>query len=481
MKIQANGPVAQPLARKTSPAPEQPITDALVGSVAALAPPTVKRTATKLAAEQRAADQQDLAGQVVRGAGVHLPGGLARSPQEAVEFVNQFNSELELPQDVLLRRNQLTVSSPSRFFRVNPALFYKDVTGCYFEMSNLLDRKAPEIVIGGDCHLGNLGTMRAPDGSCFWGINDFDMAGRGSPEDDLERMATSLLLMGLGRLQPEQEDQLVAGMARAYLDELGRLKNSDQVPLSGIRAEEAQGEVAELIARQSQAKQEDLLEKFTHHHHQKLKRNEELRDVEEPAASHIKTFLKHYDQNQGPTPELKRPLEVLDIAHKMDSGGSTYGLNRYFILVAGHGDHPRILELKQELPTAPEQSTGDLEQANAEHIFTGMAALGGTFDPTTAYCTMEGDAYYMRERQREKGSLEPDKFTTLEQWRDLSQQAAVALARAHAHQTGVARAICDWVGNDRDTLISRLQHFARVYADQTVQDCSAYRLANKLA
>ncbi|MBS2039297.1 DUF2252 family protein [bacterium] len=480
MKIQSQPSLARPLRTPTAAPPTEPSRDGLVGSVEAVptrpgvAPPVVLP-------QQLARDQQELALSLARCAGTNLPGGLARSPQEGVDFVNQFNSELELPQDVLLRRNQLTVSSPSRFFRVNPALFYKDVMGCYFEMSNLLDRKAPEIIIGGDCHLGNLGTMRAPDGTCFWGINDFDMAGRGSPEDDLERMATSLMLMGLGRLKPAEADQLVAGMAGAYLQELSRLAHSDSAPLCGIRANEARGEVAELIARQAQARQEDLLEKFTHHHHQKLKRNEELRDVEEPEASHLRAFLQHYDQDQGPTPDLKRPLEVLDIARKMESGGSTYGLNRYFILVSGHGQHPRILELKQELPTAPEQSTGDLEQANAEHIFTGMAALGGIFDPTMAYCTIDGDAYYMRERQREKGSLEPDKFASLQQWRDLSEQAAVALARAHAHQSGVAHAICDWVGGDQDLLISRLQHFARVYTEQTVQDCAAYRIANKLA
>ncbi|MFN8612130.1 MAG: DUF2252 family protein [Vulcanimicrobiota bacterium] len=481
MKIQAQPSTTQAPRRTAAAAPpSEPIHDALVGRVEAVAPP-LRLAPPRVSLQQQVADQQNLAIQVARCAGAQIPGGLARSPEEGVEFVNQFNSELELPQDVLLRRNQLTVSSPSRFFRVNPALFYQDVMGCYFEMSNLLDRKAPEIIIGGDCHLGNLGTMRAPDGSCFWGINDFDMAGRGSPEDDLERMATSLLLMGLGRLQPADQDELVAGLARAYLGELNRLADSDHTPVCGIRASEARGEVAQLITRQSGARQDDLLEKFTHHHHQKLKRNEELRDVEEPQASHLKAFLQHYDQDQGPTPDLRRPLQVLDIARKLESGGSTYGLNRYFILVAGHGEEPRILELKQELPTAPEQSTGDLGQANAEHIFTGMAALGGTFDPTMAYCTIDGDAYYLRERQREKGSLEPDKFTSLQQWRDLSEQAAVALARAHAHQAGVARAIRDWVGADQDTLIARLQHFARVYTEQTVQDCAAYRVANKLA
>lgn len=112
--------------------------------------------------------------------------------------------------------------------------------------------------------------------------------------------------------------------------------------------------------------------------------------------------------------------------------------------------------------------------ASAQHIFSSMAALGGTFDPTMASAQMEGHAYYIRERHREKASLEPGEFRSLQQWQDLVEQAAIALARAHAHQPGVARAICDWVGPDQDLLIRRLQSFSLTYARQTELDCAAF-------
>ncbi|MBT9585127.1 DUF2252 family protein [bacterium] len=400
------------------------------------------------------------------------PTPLLRDSQPAVDFVHRFNSELKLPPDTLQRRNEMTVSSPAKFYRVNPALFYDDVLGVYFNMSNLLDpRKAPEIIIAGDCHLGNFGTLRARDGSTFWGINDFDMAGKGTPEDDLERMATSLHLMS--PLSTQQCNELIADMAEAYLNELQRMAACGSSEHGGITQGEAHGVVADLIAKKSQETQASLLKEFTKNGH--FKRNKELREVTPPERELVEGFLANYESKQGDTPELKRPLQVLDIAAKMESGGSTYGLNRFFILVAAQDGEPRILDMKQELPTAPEQNTGDTEEADADYIFSCMKALGGTFDPTMAAGTMDKDAYYIRERQREKGSLPISEFTQPQQWRELVENAAVAVARAHAYQSGAAQAITDWVGDDRPTLIERLQSFAQVYAQQTVEDRAAYK------
>jgi hypothetical protein len=399
-----------------------------------------------------------------------------RQPEEAVDSVHRFNSELGLPQETLKKRNDITASSPAKFYRVNPALFYDDVLGVYFNMSNLLDsRRAPEIIVAGDCHLGNFGTLRARDGSTFWGINDFDMAGKGTPEDDLERMATSLILMS--PLSSRECRHLIAHMAEVYLDELKRLNHQGATDHGGITLDEAKGAVAKLIQKKSQVTQTELLEEFADGN--RLKRNQELRDTTAAEQQLVEGFLAHYEAHQGDTPELKRPLQVLDVAAKMESGGSTYGLQRFFLLVEANQGEPRILDMKQQLPTAPEQSSGDPEEANAEYIFQCMSALGGTFDPTMAAATLDKKAYYIRERQREKGSLPISNFQRPEQWRDLVESAAIAVARAHAFQSGAAQDITDWVGDDKEMLIDRLQNFAEVYAEQTRQDQAAFK--NSLA
>jgi len=404
-----------------------------------------------------------------------------REPEEAVEIVNRFNQELHFEPDVLRRRQEITVSSPAKFFRVNPALFYDDVLGVYFPMSNLLDREAPPIIIAGDCHLGNLGTMRAADGSTFWGVNDFDMAGRGSPEDDLERMATSLVLMSQGGpLSDADLLRLIDDLASAYLKELSIRAQQGPAKLAGLSLGEARGDVAQLISERSQVNQQQMLGKIAEPDGRRFLRTKELVELGPEEHRVVKGVISQYERTQGSTPELKRPLQVLDIARKTDSGGSTYGLKRYYLLVEASEGPPRVLELKQELPTAPELSTGNPQSASAQHIFSSMAALGGTFDPMMASAQMEGDAYYIRERHREKASLAPGEFRTLQQWQDLVQQAAVALARAHAHQPGVARSICDWVGPDQDLLIRRLQSFSLTYARQTELDCAAFARAHQI-
>ena len=395
-----------------------------------------------------------------------------RDAEPAVRFVHRFNSELQLDPETLQKRNEITVSSPAKFFRVNPALFYDDVLGVYFNMSNLIpDRKAPEIIIAGDCHLGNFGTLRARDGSTFWGINDFDMAGKGTPEDDLERMATSLLLMS--PLEDEACRPLVERMASGYLDELARLEDAKAPVHNGLRRDEAWGAVRALIDEKAPSTQADLLHEFCKHGI--LKRNKELKDISRREEQLIRGFLPHWESQVDETPDLVRPLQVIDMARKTNSGGSTFGLNRYFILVEGTDGEARILELKQELPTAPEQGTGNTEEANADYIFSCMKALGGNFEATMAAGTIDNDAYYVRERQREKGALPISDFTRFEQWEELVDHSASALARAHAFQPGAAAKILKWVGEDRPLLVERLQAYAETYARQTEIDCAAYK------
>lgn len=459
-------------ALRANPLPVEQPRDQLVGSVESLPSPgrpQLTRTGGPSGATLAAAQEQV----AWQAAGLARP-DLLREADPAVRFVHRFNSELDLAPEVLEKRNELTASSAAKFFRVNPALFYEDVLGVYNQLSLLIpSRPSPPIIIAGDCHLGNFGTLRAKDGTTFWGINDFDMAGKGTAEDDLERMATSLHLMS--PLNDEECKTLVEHMANRYLDELASLSVSGATDHGGITLGEAYGEVAKLIRKKSGATQEHLLEEFCEG--DRLKRNHELKNMTAHEKEMVEGFLPQWETMVGETPELVRPLQVLDMARKTESGGSTYGLNRFFILVEGRDHLPRILELKQELPTAPEQNTGNTEEANADYIFSCMKALGGTFDPTMAAGTIDENAYYVRERQREKGALPINDYETVQQWQDLVEQAAVALARAHAFQSGAAQKILEWVGPDRPQLIERLQNFAEVYARQTEVDRDAFKLS----
>lgn len=400
-----------------------------------------------------------------------------RNPQDGAAFMDKFQKEVGLPADIQAIKDKLIVSSPAKFLRVNPALFYVDLKGPYAGLSQLLDRPSPTITIDGDAHLGNFGTVRAADGSTIWGLNDYDMAGKGKAEWDLERLATSLILMGHdGKLSETDAQSCIKHMAAAYCTEMAKFDDKNRPTNAGIKQGDADGPVAKLIDKSTKHSQAHMLDKFAvsgPDGYTKLQRNAELLDSTPEDRTKIGELLKGYEKTLGATPGLQRPLEMLDLACRVESGGSTYGLHRYYGLFKGTDGEPRILEIKQELPTAPEQATGDLKQANAEHIFSAMKAAGGTPDPMMGYATMDGTAYFIREREKEKGTLDLTDLSASD-WKSVAEQAGTALAKAHAHQPGAATAINHWIGKDQDTFIANLQKFAKVYAQQTRDDTTAY-------
>ena len=509
------------------------------------------------------------------------PGAPLRDPQAGAAFVDKFQKEVGLDKEAQAAKDKLMVTSAAKFQRVNPALFYEDVKGPYAGESQLLDRPCPTttaegkpIYIVGDAHLGNLGTVRAADGETMWGPNDYDMAGKGKVEWDLERLASNTILMGIedGKLSPEDALSCVEHMAKAYCEKMSKF-GKDLPENSGLKADAASGPVKQLIEKSAGRSQSHMLKKFavaeqaivagpdgnaklerprgileatakeqkkvghffkgvdkdtckflelqhpaevldvtrhvdedgvehyyallkgtndsptvigmtldpsteklamTRPNYTRLKRNDQLLDLTKQEQTMLTSFLtEDYDKNQGPTPALKRPLEILDMAERVESGGSTYRLHRYYALLKGTDNLPVMLEIKQELPTAPEQSSGDLKKTNAGHLFTAMQALGGTPDPMMTCATIDGCAYFVREREREKGSLD---LTTLDpsEWKSVAEQAGTALAKTQAHQPGAATAINKWISKDQDKLIDNLKIFAEEYAEQTRQDTAAY-------
>ena len=423
------------------------------------------------------------------------PGVPLRDPKSAVRFVNQFNDQLKLSTADRKEKDQLSVNSPAKFLRVNPALFFQDMKGPYAHASHLLgpspsggSRPSPIITIAGDAHLGNFGTIRAADGqtmwgchacsSCgcslvMWGLNDYDMAGQGSVENEIERTATSIALMARAG---SDSNQLIADFTHGYLAEMSRLSTAPTPQNSGLTAGEAQGPVADLIADRSEKTQKHLLKKLATQGPDgyQLQRTDELLNPTPQDHQLVQSMLTGYDQTQGATPSLERPIKILDLARRVDSGGSTFGLNRYYALVQGTGSLPLIMEIKQELPSAPETASADPRQCSAKNLLAGMQALGGTPNPIEATATaIDGTPYFIREREPEKGSVDLSKLSPTKA-ASLVTQAGTALARAHAHEPGAAAAVTRWVGSDESTLTTNLESFAQTYAQQTRNDTQAF-------
>lgn len=396
--------------------------------------------------------------------------GFPRDPQEAVRFVERFTQQLNLSERSQAERKAMLRKAPSAFFRMFPSLYHEDLRGPYAEKKQLLDRPAPVQIIDGDCHLANFGSQRHAGSTVLFALNDYDQAGQGTVEADLSRLATSIQLLAKEMGQGDR-DTLVSECARGYLENLRRLSTASETPPAGISVDEAQGSVKKYLQKACEQTQAELLHKYSAHG--KLLRNEELEEASAADWTEIEQGLAEFDAEQGPTPDLARPLRLLDVARKLGSGGSSRGLGRFYVLLEGPPGKPEvILELKQLLPSPIESSSGDLSEADADLVLAWMEALGSPTNPCSGSVAIHGYDYLIREREREKRDLPLGKLDA-QGWRELCRQAGAVLAQAHVQEPGNAERILKWVGPDSQQLTTNLQTFARDYAAQTEADHAA--------
>lgn len=398
-----------------------------------------------------------------------------RPTQQAVDFVARYTAELKVSPEGQQERDENMRKSPATCFRMFPSLFHADMRGAYAEQSRLLDRPSPQIVINGDCHLGNYGTMRDGDEGVKWALNDYDQTGRGPAERDLERLATSIVLLGQeGGLSAKESLKLVKRCAESYLHELAHPTKS-----AGLGQADAHGPVKDLIEKASGKTHAQMVEKFAEPGPDgswQLRRNEDLADVPAELNTAIQQGVRDLEQGLAPTPGIGRPLEILDVCRKLGSGGSSKGLDRYYVLLGGvpADPLPAILELKQILPCPIDSPSGDLSLADPGQIVANQAALGGPENPLNGATVIAGDKILAREREGEKLDLKLEKLTK-SGWESVVDQAGTVLAQAHCHQN--REALQAWVGEDGDELVHNLTTFARHYSAQAIADFNALKSA----
>jgi uncharacterized protein (DUF2252 family) len=392
-----------------------------------------------------------------RYAGQVSPLGL-RSPSLAQAHIEGLHQRLALAPEVLAQRRQLMTTCASRFLRVNPSLFWRDVEGPFRQLSRLLPNECPKMQVIGDVHLGNFGTFRGPKGQTLWGLNDYDMAGPGRPEHDLGRLAASLVLMGQeAGLERTQMRELLMSLGRAYMEGI-RKSAQDHRPenQAGLSLAESKGVVRQQIEKNRARTQTELLAEFAVPDAARLKRNSKLKECSQEEVSWLKEFFAEYQAKKGTS------YELLDGARRLGSGGSTFGLDRYYLLLRSGTELPILLDLKQEL------------EPRSGNLFESMKVLGGTPDPAMAVFRQGSKTYLVREREREKSDFQPTHLKEPE-WRDWVKQAGTALSRSHAHQRGAASALQNWLGSQDDKLLERLQDFAFIYARQVRADWQHYQ------
>lgn len=392
-----------------------------------------------------------------------------RPSEEALAFIDRFHRGLGLEGEGLEEKERHMKKSPHNFLRDTAALFVEDVLGPHHPLE-LLPRPAPELTVAVDVHLQNFGIVRGSDGEPVWGLNDFDQADRSTPELDLARLATSLVLqVRQAELDPGISLEAIQELCQSYCDEL------EHAPGEGafLRASESEGPVETLFAKVDPDRW-TFLRELTSPEGERFVRDESMREASPEERERVLAGLRDYEERLDPLAPLDRPLEVLDIVQRWGSGGATLGLPRWYALVEGE-EAPYVLEIKQLLPTPLVDRTGDLSRADAAATVASQEALGGRLNTLTGYAPVAGYSMMVREREPEKAALGFKDLNSEEELLSMMRQCGRVLARAHARTPEQAERLRAWLGEDQELLSANLHRFAARYADQAVADWQAFR------
>lgn len=138
-------------------------------------------------------------------------------------------------------------------------------------------------------------------------------------------------------------------------------------------------------------------------------------------------------------------FRVLDVAARVGSGVGSYGVGRFYVLLAG-SDGPGkyldsvILDVKLEPPPAASKVLGRYDAAWYRTLFANEAAraveaqrrLTSYTDPFTGWIHINGSAYVVRQRSPWKSGFALDALSSYADLAEFVQQIAVITATSHA-------------------------------------------------
>ena len=381
---------------------------------------------------------------------------LLSNPNNGKNFMSSFNNKIKLSSDDISKKENLMKKNVLAFYRACPHLFYSDIFSYYKDSAKLLPNP-PSVTINGDIHIGNFGTLKLSKNQVAWGMNDFDLACTGSPEWDLERYAVSLILQAKEmKLSEEQQKELVTEFSDIYFDTSIKIYKEKKTTVPYLTENNSSGSINKLIKKSKAKKQLDFLEKYAELKYLDYKFNDkELIPITPQLTDTICSLLKR---------NFKDIKKIYCVSEKKDSGGSTYGLKRYWALVSTER-LPIILELKQILPNPTIDLTGDLAKADGKLILNAQKELGGIRNRFSSYTSIDGYSYIIREREAASGDVSLKKLD-YEELKELNHQCAIVIAYAHCYEQKNCKALANWL-KDKQMLSSKLYKFSCLYANQT--------------
>jgi uncharacterized protein (DUF2252 family) len=260
------------------------------------------------------------------------------SKRDIVRQIREFNAG----------RDPLRLQIKYRIMRDSAFGFLRGTAHLFWEnLSALSLPKAPAAWVCGDLHLENFGCYKGDNRLTYFDLNDFDEAALGACVlDPLRLLASVLVAAGTAGTSAARGRALCGIFLGAYARELRCGKSR------WIERETAAGMIGELLTRAKGRARKAFLDTRCSMQGElrrlALRENKSYPASAKQRASVVK-FMREFAARQA-NPKF---FKLLDVVNRIAGTGSL-GVDRYAILVEGHGspDRNHLLDLKEAMPSA---------------------------------------------------------------------------------------------------------------------------------
>jgi len=217
-------------------------------------------------------------------------------------------------------------ADPFVFLRGACHLFYED---WHTQLNQIV---SPNVWVCGDLHLENFGSYKAENGLAYFDLNDFDESALAPCLWELTRLLTSLIVaQGTLKLKEKQTEALLVSMIQKYAKALAEGKPK------WVERKTARGSIKALLSDLSKRSNKAFLADRVNNDSLVIDGKRTLKLSKEAKDKAIDKFLTAMQVK-----DKKDFFYPLDIARRVAGTGSL-GVERYVVLVRGHGKTQRAL------------------------------------------------------------------------------------------------------------------------------------------
>ena len=378
-----------------------------------------------------------------------------------------------------------------------------------------LQRKSTWTWITGDQHLSNFGAWRNRHGDIVFGVNDFDEAAIFDFQMDVWRLAVSIYdhAMTNGLTRDEAAGAVVA-FTDEYVSTVSGYMDNERAMLHELTSANVNRKATTLAsfldAMQSEEALHTQLRRFTVHgadgkRRFKFNNSTQLEPVEPALYDEIVRAMGK--QKYGSTlakigwrirPWSDEYYEVRDVGRRVSSGDGSFGVTRYYVLLAGSDTLVNqiavdgvILDVKYVPTPAIRGVLSEDDWPWYETLFANEGArcveaqrrLTSYTDPFAGWVSIHGGVHVVRQRSPWKASVDLSRIKEQAEFGDFVRQVAMVTATSHV-RGGVGKAPVQFkevIAAALDSVRARAQWGASVartaaaYREQVLLDFQCFR------